>query len=126
MLQLIAAALGEASGSPGAITAAWDDITVLNGLGGSRTKSSTVVFTGGGARDLLFEHDIVYGNLKVSVDSGPYIMATTGYTVSVTTGQTVNIKYTCYFLSETATLTVTDDTTSTLLDTIALSFTYEA
>lgn len=124
MLAMVVAAIsGTEGGAAGSITAAWDDLTIAVPLGGQEETSSSVVFTGGGSRTLLFEHDITIGSLAVKVDAGGYATATSGYTKEVTTGQVVYIRYTCFGSSETATLTVTDDTLSALIDTILLEHT---
>ena len=123
MLGLVVAALsGATSGAAGSITAAWSNLEVDTGFGGSDETSSTVVFSGGGNRTLEFEHDVLFGVVEVKVDSGAWVRADNGYTKVVTTGQTVYIKYSCFGVDESATLTVTDSTLAELLDTLTLSF----
>lgn len=125
MLQFLVAALAsELTGSPASITAAWSNLSLSHFKLATGTTSSTVVFTGGGSRELQFDHDAAIGSVSVKVDTGSYVNAPSGYTVSVTTGQTVYIKYYCAWESEEVTLTVTDNTTVALVDTVTLEFTF--
>lgn len=124
MFQFIVAALGAESGTPGSVTAAWTDISMSSVTGDSDVTSSTVVFTGGGSRELLLEHDVAYGSIEVKVGTGSYAHFSTGHTISVTTGQTVYFRYSCYFTDESATLTITDNDLVAVVDTVNLDFTF--
>lgn len=124
MLHAIVAALsGSETGSAGSITANWGNVSFNVPPGDFRITSSTVVFTGGGTRELLFTHDATIGTLEMKVDSGPYTVISSGHTVDVTTGQNVSFKYSCYAVGETVTLVVTDNTLAATVDTVTITCT---
>lgn len=125
MFQMIVAAIsGTDTTGAGAMTANWANISASSDTGISEIVSSTVTFAGGGSRTLEFAHDIRFGSLYVKVDSGAYVLASTGYTKAVTTGQVVYLKYICYYQDESATLTITDNSGPTLVDTVTLVFNF--
>lgn len=126
MLRMVVGVLaGEETGASGAITAAWDDISISGDPGSNRIESSTVTFTGGGSRKLLLEHDVTTGSIAYRIGtSGIFTSFSSGTSIYVTTGQTVSFRYSCSFADESATLTVTDVELTATVDTIALDFTY--
>lgn len=125
MLLAVVAALSTAS--PDAAdpsVGAWSDIAFSSPTVGNGTSASTITFTSGLPRNILVTHDIVTGNLKYKLDSGSYIDCSSGTTFDVTTGQTVTFRYFCGGASESATVTVTDNTLSAPIDDFGCTFTY--
>lgn len=125
MFAAIVAALSTAvPDAGGSATAAWSDISDSGIKGGGGTASSTITFTSGVPREILVTHDIAIGALTVKVGSGVYQNCYSGFTFDVTTGQTVTFSYSCYWDSESATVTVTDNTLAATIDTFGCAFTY--
>ena len=123
MFKHIVAAIAKADAGDPAV-GAWSDISFSSNLGGSRTTTSTITFTSGSSRTIAVTHDLVNGVLQVKVGSGSYVDVPSGYTVGITTGQSVTFKYTCYFDSESGTVTVTDSTLAATIDTFTCAFTF--
>lgn len=124
MLKMIAAALAAAPDIGDPAVGAWANISFTDSLGGSRTTASTITFTSGGPRTIEVTHDIASGSLEVKIGSGPYVDCPSEHTFEVTTGQLVTFKYTCFGISEAATVTVTDATLVATIDTFTCTFTY--
>lgn len=124
MLMVLVAALSTAvvdAADPA--VGAWSDIA-FSGVSGNGTTASTIVFTSGTPREILVSHDILIGNLQYKIDSGTYADCPSGTTFNVTTGQTVTFKYHCANETESATVSVSDNTLVAAIDSFGCAFTY--
>lgn len=91
------------------ITANWAGIAITGPTGVASTNANvTITFSSGGTRTIEVTEAGLSGSLEYRINSGTYTACPDGTTFAVSTGDTLNFRYTDGDFNETITVTVKD------------------
>ena len=131
LLAMAAAAIYAAGGGGGgggldAISANWGPISVDTAFPVASNTTQTISFTSGGTRTLQVSGSFTYrGTLQYVLNSGAGIVITPGGTIDVVDADELYFIYSGFGKADTgSTVTVTDITRNSLVDTFEVDYTY--
>lgn len=118
---MAASAIGSTTGAYDAISATWSDISVASPQKSDVNEDNTITFTQGSTRAFSIDY-VGEGLMYYRLNSGSYVIYTVPFNVS--SGTTVGWQYkNPGMYNETVTVTVTDNTRGSTIDSFDVIYT---